>query len=377
MIRGGPFYRAQEALLLIDSGRWNLGRRIFVALAVSWAPLLLITLLAKPHAALGLLGDYPVNIRTLVAVPVLLAGQVVMESVFRKIVRHVGDADLLPAAEIPRLDEILLRLIRLRDSTIPEVLIVLAAYVRVMTIVRGDMSHALPWAVTGTGDAVHLSIAGWYYELVSQFICLFLAGISLWKWLLWTVFLFRLSRLDLKLFATHPDKRGGLGFLGMSPTAIAPTLLVASAAIGATWRVEILRTGQHLMDFKIDAIVLLGLVLVLAFGPLVVFVPRLSRLRRQGILEYGALGQMHSEDFHRRWIEHREGHEEEFITAPDSSSLIDFASSFENVEDLKPFPFDKGAFIGVLLAIAIPMLPVILAEIPLAEVLKGLMSALK
>jgi hypothetical protein len=377
LIRGGPFYRAQEMIRLIDAGRWNLGKRIVIAIAVGWVPLILITAIVKPHAVLGLLGDYPIAARVLIAVPVLLAGQLVMESVFRKIVRHIGDAGLLSLPAVPRLDEILVRLLRLRDSFIPEVLIVLLAFVRVSTVVRGDMAFALPWAVTGTGSAIHLSIAGWYYELFSQFLFLFLLGISLWKWLLWTAFLFRLSRLDLRLYATHPDKHGGLGFIGMSPTAIAPTVFVSAAAIGATWRVEILREGMHLMDFKIYAIVLLMIVLMIAFGPLIFFVPRLSRLRRQGILDYGALGQIHSADFHRRWIEHRAGHEEEFITAPDSSSLIDFASSFENVEDLKPFPFDKGAFIAVILAIAIPMLPVVLAEIPLAEVLKGLLSALK
>jgi hypothetical protein len=117
--------------------------------------------------------------------------------------------------------------------------------------------------------------------------------------------------------------------------------------------------------------------LILAFGPLLFFVPLLGKLRRQGILQYGILGQIHSTEFHRKWIEHRKGHEGELLAAPEISSLIDFSGSFENVEGLQPFPLDKGAFVGLVLSIAIPMLPVILAEIPFVEVLKGLLSAVK
>ena len=34
LIRGGPFYRAQQTTRLIDSTHWNLGRRIILSIAV-------------------------------------------------------------------------------------------------------------------------------------------------------------------------------------------------------------------------------------------------------------------------------------------------------------------------------------------------------
>ena len=117
---------------------------------------------------------------------------------------------------------------------IPEAVIVVLSYVRVTAMYHNLMSIAYPWAVAGTGVALHLSPAGWYFAAVSQFVYQFLLYISLWKWFLWAAFLFRLSRLDLQVVPTHPDRHGGLGFLGMSPLAIAPTAFVACAAIGAT-----------------------------------------------------------------------------------------------------------------------------------------------
>jgi hypothetical protein len=377
LVRGGPFYRAQEAIHLVDANRWNLGRRITIAIVVCWVPLVLITLLLNPHATKVLLSDYPVNVRMLIAIPVLLGGQLLMENVFRKIVLHIGEAGLLTSSGAERLDRTLVTLIRLRDSAIPEAVIVLLIVVHVMTMVRGQLAIALPWSVIESGASAHITPAGWYYCIVSQLFYQFLLFVSIWKWALWTGFLFRLSRLDLQIVPTHPDKHGGLGFLGMSPTAIAPTSFVAAAAIGATWREQILRHGSHLINFKFPAIILLAIMLIVAFGPLLFFVPVLGKLRRQGILQYGLLGQIHSTEFHKKWIEHREGHEAELLAAPEISSLIDFSGSFENVEGLQPFPLDKGAFVGFILAIAVPMLPAVLAEIPFVELLKGLLSAVK
>jgi hypothetical protein len=44
---------------------------------------------------------------------------------------------------------------------------------------------------------------------------------------------------------------------------------------------------------------------------------------------------------------------------------------------MKPFPFDKGAFIGLALAVVIPAMPTVIAEIPLVVILKQLLGALR
>jgi len=373
LVRGGPFYRAQEAVRLIKPDGWNLGRRITVAIAVGWFPLVLITLLFNPGAVLGLLTDYPINARLLVGVPVLLVGQRVMEATFRTMVGQIRECGLLPPPELERMDQVIVNLMRLRDSFIPELVIVGAGYAHVAQGVTSHIALARPWALAGT----HLSAAAWYFVLVSQLLYQLLLGISLWKWLLWSVFLFRLSKLDMQLVPTHPDHHGGIGFLGISPLGIAPTIFVVATTVGGTWRVEILRQGAHLMSFKSYAIVLVAIMLIGALGPLVFFVPKLGRLRRKGILQYGILAQLHSTDFHKKWILGRAGHEEEFLTAPDASSVTDYGTTYESIEGMQPFPYDRTAVGALILALVIPMLPVVLAEIPLSEVLKGLLQAVR
>ena len=55
----------------------------------------------------------------------------------------------------------------------------------------------------------------------------------------------------------------------------------------------------------------------------------------------------------------------------------DLGSAFDRIETLNPFPTDKAALIGMALSVVIPAIPTVLAEIPLAVVLKELFSALR
>jgi hypothetical protein len=377
LIRGGPFYQLQRKSRLMAEDRWHFGRRVILAIAVGWLPLVLATVLFNPHGLVVLLKDYLVYSRLWIAIPVLLIGQVVMETRFRLIVNHVRDAGLLDETGLRQLDGVIARLARLRDSLAPELIIIALAYAHTFVIWKTRIDIAPAWAVYRSGGMVQATPAAWYYALVSQMIYQFLIGLALWKWLLWALFLFKLSRMKLNLMATHPDGHGGLGFLGLSPLGLTPVAFAAATAIGATWRYEILNAGAHLKDFRMPAIVLLLVVIVVALGPLACFIPDLSALRRRGILQYGILAQIHSTDFHEKWIVNRKGHEEEFLTAPEISAMTDFGASYENIEKMLPFPLDKGALLGLALAVALPMLPAVLAEIPLKEVLKDLFEAVR
>lgn len=376
LIRGGPFYRAQVATRLIGEDQWNVGRRITFAIAVGWLPLILITLLFDRGHFLQDLKDYAMNARMLIAVPVLLLAQPLMEARFRMILQHVRQAHLLEGPDLDRFDQILAALTRLRDSFLPELVILLLLIVHTITSYKSAVAGA-PWLAHGSGDDLQLTPTGWYAVVVSASIFQFLVGLNLWKWLLWTVFAFRLSRLNLRLIPSHPDENGGLGFLSLSVQAFAPIAFATTIVIGATFRHQILYQGAHLANFKLSGIVLVAIIFLVALGPLVFFVPRLAALRRKGILEYAIIGQGQSSAFHEKWVLHREEHDDELIAAPEISTLCDYNSAYQNVENLKPFPVDKEALIGLAIAIAIPALPTILAEIPLKVVLQDLLSALK
>ncbi len=377
LIRGGPFYRVQEATHLLTPDRWNVGRRIVFALSIGWLPLLLITLLLNKSELWNLLRNYPVNARMLIAVPVLFVGLTVMDVFFQKIATHLRKTNIVSSQDAPRFEAIIARLLRIRDSPLPELIIVLITYTLVFLMVREKLSGAPSWAMYYWDGRPHLSATGWYYALVSQLVYQFLIGLTLWKWLLWSVFLFQLSRLNLQLVPTHPDRHGGLGFLSLSLTGFVPLAFAVSIAAGANWRATILLHRAHVSDFKLEAAALLILITLTAVGPLLFFLPRLGKLRREGLLQYGLLGQLQSMEFDTKWVKMRAGHENEFLAAQEISTLTDFATTYENIRKMQPFPVEKGALLGLALAVLLPLLPVVLAEIPFAVVIKNLLQAVK
>jgi hypothetical protein len=376
LVRGGLFYRAQFALGLSPPNQWNLGRSIAILLGIGWLPLFLITAIANPDGLLSLLKDYRVHSRLLIAVPALLIGEILMDDRFRTVFGQLRKTGLLEAMDLEHMEDILARLVRLRDSLLPECAILFLVVVHTSTAYKGLVDNAL-WLGHGTGAEFHLTAAGWYGVAVGTSIFQFLLGLGLWRWLLWTFFAYTLSRTNLKLVATHPDQRGGIGFLGLTSAAFAPIAFSATAVIAATWRNDILNHGAHLMNFKLPAIVLIVAIGLLAFGPLGFFVPRLAALRRKGMLEYGLLGQLQSAAFHEKWVLHRAGHESEFLAAPESSSLAHYGQAYERIEKMNYFLTDKGALYTLAGAVVIPALPMILAELPIAVVLKDLLRAMR
>ncbi|MFZ0582923.1 MAG: hypothetical protein WBY66_19940 [Candidatus Acidiferrales bacterium] len=339
-------------------------------------PLLLISALLNLPGLASLIRDYRVHARMLIAVPALLVGEMLMESRFRAIIAHIHQTDLLDAPDLARVDNAIAALVRVRDSLLPEFTILLLLILHTVTSYKG-LIDATPWLSRAADTGLHLTAAGWYAVLVSTSIFQFLFGVMLWKWLLWTFFAFKLSRRNLKLVATHPDQHGGLGFLGLTSAAFAPIAFSATAVIAATWRNEILYHGAHLTNFKLSSIVLVALTGLVALGPLAFFVPRLSGLRRRGILEYGILGQLQSTEFHEKWIMHRAGHETGLLDARESNTLAGFGRVYESIEKMNSFPADKGALYTLAAAVFIPALPAILAEVPFIVLLSGLLKALR
>jgi hypothetical protein len=375
LVRGGLFYRAEQMVGLIRPNQWNLGRRIAALITISWLPLFFITALLNPAGLHSLFVDYRVHSRLLIAVPALLMGEVVMDLRFREIFAYIRQADLLKAPDMAYMDGVAARLVRLRDAFLPELVVLALIIVRIAMSYRG-LVDTTPWMGQESGADFHFTMAGWYAVLISAPVWDFLLGLALWRWLLWTFFAFQLSRRDLQLTATHPDQRGGLGFLGITISAFAPTAFALTSVIAATLRHNIERHGAHLMDFKLDAIVLALIVLLAALGPLLFFVPGLTALRQRGILEYGVLGQLQSTEFEEKWILHRAGHEIDFFLAPEINALTGFGNKYEKIEQLQPFPADLPSLYGLAASVAIPALFVVLTEIPFAVVLKDLFKAL-
>jgi hypothetical protein len=373
---GGLLYRWQVFCRLVSPTQWHLTRRLLWTLAVTWLPLVIITAFSQPEHLLGLLQDYGVFSRIVIVIPVLLMGQLLMEVRFRVIAVHLQQADLLDDEDQIKIDQVFRVLRRLRDAVLPELIIIAAVLAELLLSGQYKLVAEGAWAVTTDDGASRLSVAGWYYLLVSLAIYQFLMLFSFWKWLLWSYLLVRLSRMRLKLVATHLDRHGGLGFLGLAAAAFNPIALALSASIASTWRYQILHSDMTLASLRIPVIGLLVLIFLAELGPMCFFVPRLAILRSKALLDYGVLAQKHASYFHEKWVARAVDWETQRADISDVTTLA-FAASYDRIKRMNPFPVDKGALIGLALAILAPLLPVVLAEIPLSVILRGLLEAVR
>jgi hypothetical protein len=87
-------------------------------------------------------------------------------------------------------------------------------------------------------------------------------------------------------------------------------------------------------------------------------------------LEYSVLGHQYTEAFHRKWVEGPQPEDEPLLGTSDIQSLADIANSFSVIREMRVVPFDTSVVIVVLAAAIVPLLPLIFAVVPAADVLK-------
>jgi hypothetical protein len=124
--------------------------------------------------------------------------------------------------------------LRRLDSFRAEAVILLAAVLiaLVPAVMRSGALADRTWAID-PAQGLALTPAGWYATVISSSLLWFLLLRWLWRHLVWSLLLRSLARLDLRLVATHPDRNGGLAFIGQYPNAFALLVLGMSSIVGA------------------------------------------------------------------------------------------------------------------------------------------------
>jgi len=193
---------------------------------------------------------------------------------------------------------------------------------------------------------------------------------------IWMRFLWQVSRIELSLVPTHPDRVGGLGFLANTVFAFTP-LAVAHGAVVAGWIANrIFYLGATLPDFKIEIAVLVVFLLGMVLGPLLVFAPQLADAKRTGNREYGTLAERYVREFDAKWLRGGAPGDEPLVGSGDIQSLADLGNSFEVVRTMRIAPITKEAIIQLAAATLAPIVPLALTMMSLEELLKQLFGVL-
>ena len=382
LVLGGPLFQLLRRAHLSGDALELVRQRIIVIALLAWLPLLVLSALEGQalggSAAVPFLLDVEVHVRFLVALPLLIVAELVVHQRMRFVVTQFLERQLIPESAMTRFDAAIASAFRLRNSVLAEVLLIAFVYgVGVLIIWRQYMVlDTATWYAVPTAEGVQLSLTGMWYGYVSLPLFQFLLMRWYFRLFIWTRFLWQVSRLDLRLVPTHPDRVGGLGFLSNTVYAFAPLAVAHGALLAGLIANRIFYLGAALPEFKIEIAVLVIFLLCVVLGPLLVFAPQLAQAKRTGNREYGTLAQRYVREFDAKWLRGGAPADEPFVGSGDIQSLADLGNSFEVVRTMRLAPITKEAILQLAAATLAPIVPLALTMMPLEELLKRLFGIL-
>jgi hypothetical protein len=377
IVLGGPLYDFLLRFGLVRLVLPNIVRRIAVLLALTWLPLLLLSL--KDGFAFGnqvripLLYDFSMYGRFLLALPLLLIAEIVVDPAIRQTVEEFVNAGVVPAEELPEFVIVLERTQRLRDSWIPEGIIFVLAFFPVFLFqhewARGAISS---WHTTSGG----LTAAGLWYAMLSTPVLRFLVYRWIFRYFIWALLLWRVTRLHLILPPTHPDHAAGLNFLGLAQKHFGILFCALGCMFAGRMTNDMVFEGAPLASFRFLMLGLIAMSVILGILPLLLLAPKLSKVRKTGLLEYGKLARSYTQSFDQKWVHYVEPPTEPLLGTADLQSLADLGNSFALVEAMTIAPITKILLIQLTIQAALPLLPVIILGTPTPELMRAVMKML-
>ncbi len=382
LAEGGASSRLIERLAHIHLREQKGCVRLAIILAlVTWLPLVLLSALggaALPGSvSRPFFQDITPHVRFLFALPLLVLADLVVGPNIIRVGTQFIVSGIVPEHCLGSFEEIAQSAIRLRESAVAELIVLAIAFATSTYNVHRELGTGVPsWLMRDSGSALNLTLAGWWYVLLSVPIYQFF----LFRWIMrfcnWAVFLFRVSRLDLEMIPTHPDGAAGISFVGqvLAPTSV--IILAASSVLCSSIGTQVIYRGAKIQEFAV-AFAVFVIVAVIAFlVPFLVFLPKLAVTRRNGLLKYGALATRYTQLFDRKWTGSRGLAGEELLGTGDIQSLADIGNSFDRIDNMKLVPFTFSDLRALLFAAVLPAIPLALTQVSLKELAQILIKVL-
>jgi len=362
LVLGGPVFHFFRRSHLAGDGLELLHRRLLIITMTAWLPMLFLTAVSSSTGAvrLSFLHDVQVQVRFLIALPVLIAAELIVHSRIRPVVRRFVERRIVLPQDLGRFHSAIDSAVRLRNSVPIEIGLLIFAYTLSLWLWNIRVAvEASTWYASPIGRW-HLTPAGCWYVFVSIPILQFI----LLRWYLrlfvWFRFLWQISRINLNLIATHPDRCAGLAFLGKSAYAFGPILFAQGAMLAGLVASRVLYRGESLLSFKLQIAGFVAFFVLAILAPLLMFTPRMARAKRKGLADYGLLAQRYVESFEQKWVLRDPATFEELLGSGDIQSLADLGNSYAMVRDMRAVPFGLEDISRLAAATAAPLLPLLL-----------------
>lgn len=363
LVLGGPTFQLLRRAGLQGKEADLITRRILAITLIAWLPLFVLAMLGSSGddgSRLSFFRDVEVHVRFVFALPVLIAAELVVHLRVRPAVRRFVESRLVLPRDLPRFHKAVESAVGLRNSVVLELGLLVLVYSLGLWFWSHRVAPDAPTWYATAGGRWNLTTAGLWYVFVSIPIAQFILLRWYLRLFIWFRFLWQVSRIDLNLIPTHPDRAGGLAFLGRSSYAFGPILFAQGAMLCGLVASRVLYKGEGLPSFRLQIAAFIAFFVLAVLGPLLMFTPKMNRAKRKGLAEYGQLAQRYVEAFDEKWVRGDRAPSDELLGAADIQSLADLGNSYALVRDMRSFPFGLEDVSRLAIATAVPLLPLLL-----------------
>lgn len=374
----GPFYKLLRRFGVYQHNHTT--NRILLWFALTWLPLAILGCVQGvawgKRVKIPLFWDFAVYGRFFVALPLLVLAEDVINRFVHRAAVIFDSSGIIKQENLSLYRSTLAQVVRLRDSKYIALALLVFALIPFFLMLPGNEWTSNQLSTWHGSRVVGLSLAGWWFVVVSSPALRFLMLRWLWRYALWVHLLRQISRLDLVLLPAHPDRLGGLGFLLFAQRQFGLLATALGTVVAGHFANEVIYLGEPLRAIKAPAGVYVFASILVIILPLTLFTLRLFEARYDVLVRNNQVARIVTRTFDAKWAQNIGDPTGAMIGSQDPSSLIDYISSYDVLRQTRVFPVNRNAVLYIAGLAAAPFVFVWLLTTPVeglvTEILKRL-----
>jgi hypothetical protein len=352
-------------------------KRSVAIVLVTWLPLLILSavqgLAWGRRVDMNFLEDFATHAKYLVIIPLLIFSEHSVDHRIKELTAQFFKSGILGEKDLPEYDRLKRVTTKLSDSKWDD-LVILIIIITNIVIRWKNIQHTSIWLIDPDAQGGHISWAGSWFVLFSLPVMQYILLRWLWRWIIWLIYFTKISRMPLQLSPAHPDKAGGIGFLGIPPAPFLQVTLAMSILFSTIIAEKVFWQHDKLPVYYPVMIGFAIICIIINVLPLIVFIKPMAQQRRQGIFDYSRLIQNHHRLFDEKWL--GKDDVKPLLGSQDASSTTDLNTTFDTVMGMRVFPFNLKTMISSILIAILPMLPLLAFEYDWLDLLKKVVGML-
>ena len=281
------------------------------------------------------------------------------------VLRNSGMVD-----NIDRVETAIRRAERMRTSIEAEIACIVVGIISMLTWAIPLWSrHINTWQVHFYDGIFTYTIAGWWTLLTFGPFVQYYWVRWFWKVVIWTTFLYHISKEKLNLAVGHPDRVGGLRFLGDAQAGFG-VLIFAIGLMVVTFVLKKLLIDK-VTTYDVTNILIVFSFVTLApcafLAPLMIFTKKLHDAKLEGIQHYDIILTRFINAFEAKHLHPTSTPSDPLAITQELNALSGIVNLSGHVSKMRVVPFDLNTLLRLFASAATPMLPLIPKVLPWPE----------